>query len=179
MKKDGVKPTEAAAAFGLSPRLVSRWRKVLQVEREDKHFVSSSKNHRDPESFLDNIAQDLVSFVSLWRDCGMPVSRLAVISKAGQLKPAFKEKTLSARQMCVSRFLLKNNLVHRVVTHTAQRLPEQVTVDTQVRWTYLRSTVHVQHGPDCHTRSWGPGYIVGSRRVKVPSIRSILYSTTW
>ena len=45
----------------------------------------------------------------------MPVSRLAVICKAGQLKLAFKEKTLSARQMCVSCFLLKNNLVHRVV----------------------------------------------------------------
>ena len=29
MKEDGVKPTEAAAAFGISPRLVSRWRKVL------------------------------------------------------------------------------------------------------------------------------------------------------
>jgi hypothetical protein len=31
----------------------------------------------------------------------------------------------------------------------------------------------------CRTRSWGPGYIVGFRRVKVPSVRSILYSTTW
>jgi hypothetical protein len=31
----------------------------------------------------------------------------------------------------------------------------------------------------CCTRSWGPGYIVGFRRVKVPSVRLILYSTTW
>ena len=32
----------------------------------------------------------------------------------------------------------------------------------------------------CRTRSWGPGYIllVFHRRVKVPSVRSILYSTT-
>ena len=30
----------------------------------------------------------------------------------------------------------------------------------------------------CRTRSWGPGYIVAFRRVKVPSVRSILYSTT-
>ncbi len=33
--------------------------------------------------------------------------------------------------------------------------------------------------PLCCTRSWGPGYIVGFRRVKVPSVRSILYSTSW
>ena len=31
----------------------------------------------------------------------------------------------------------------------------------------------------CHTRSWGPGFIVGFRKVKIPSIRSILYSNTW
>ena len=33
---------------------------------------------------------------------------------------------------------------------------------------------------ECRTRSWGPGYIllVFHRRVKVPSVRSILYSTT-
>jgi hypothetical protein len=89
MKEDGVKPTEAAAAFGISPRLVSRWHRGLQVEREDARFISVS-NHRGPESFFNDITQDLVIFVSLWRDCGMPVSCLAVICKAGQLKPAFK-----------------------------------------------------------------------------------------
>jgi len=31
----------------------------------------------------------------------------------------------------------------------------------------------------CCTRSRGPGHIVGFRRVKVPSVRSIMYSTTW
>jgi hypothetical protein len=49
-------------------------------------------------------------------DRGMSVSHLAVICKAGQLKPVFNEKAVSARKMYVSRFcLLKNNLVHRVV----------------------------------------------------------------
>ena len=31
MKEDGVKPTEAAAAFGVSPRSVSRWRKIFKL----------------------------------------------------------------------------------------------------------------------------------------------------
>jgi len=48
----------------------------------------------------------------------MSVSHLAVICKAGQLKPVFNEKTVSARKMYVSHFrLLKNNLVQRVVMH--------------------------------------------------------------
>jgi hypothetical protein len=37
----------------------------------------------------------------------------------------------------------------------------------------------VNRGCECCTRSWGPGYIVGFGRVKVPSVRSILNSTTW
>jgi hypothetical protein len=76
----------------------------------------------------------------------MPVSRLAVICKAGQLKPAFKEKTLSAHQMCVSRFLLKNNLVQRVAPHTAQRPPKQVTKDAKG---YLRLVVPKCVGRTC------------------------------
>ena len=59
----------------------------------------------------------------------MPVSRLTVICKAGQLKLAFNKKTLSARKMCMSCFLLKNNLVQRIAAHTAQRPPEQVNKD--------------------------------------------------
>ncbi len=48
----------------------------------------------------------------------------------------------------------------------------------------LRRKCHSKHPDklnqnDCRTRSWGPGYIVGFRRIKVPLVRLILYSTTW
>ena len=60
----------------VSPPGRCQWHKGLQAEREDAHFVSVS-NHRGPESFLDDITQDLVNFVSLGRDRGMPVSTQA------------------------------------------------------------------------------------------------------
>ena len=61
MKEDSVKPTEAAASFGVSPRSVSRWHKGIQVECEDAHFGSVS-NYRGPESFLDDI-------LKIWPTC--------------------------------------------------------------------------------------------------------------
>jgi hypothetical protein len=61
----------------------------------------------------------------------MPVTRFALVRKIGSLKPAFLEKTSSARLMCVSRFLAVNFLVHRVATHTAQRPPEEVHEDAK------------------------------------------------
>jgi hypothetical protein len=61
----------------------------------------------------------------------MPVTRFALVRKIGQLKPASLEKTSTARLMCVSRFLSVNNLVHRVVTHTAQRPPDEVQEDAK------------------------------------------------
>ena len=63
----------------------------------------------------------------------MPVSHFSVVPKAIpiQLKPEFAEKTLKARFMCVSRFLHKYNLVHRVGTHTSQKPPEAAKDDAR------------------------------------------------
>ena len=77
----------------------------------------------------------------------MPVSCFSVIQKAIQLKPEFAEKTMKARMMCVSRFLHKYGLVHRVGTHTSQKPPEAAKDDAR---SYLQLVV-----PKCvgHTRS--------------------------
>ena len=61
----------------------------------------------------------------------MPVTCFALVHKIGQLKPEFLEKTTNARLMCVSRFLAVNALVHCVVTHTAQRPPDEVYEDAK------------------------------------------------
>ena len=54
----------------------------------------------------------------------MPVSCFSVVQKAIQLMADFAKKTTKACMMCVSRFLHKYNLVHRVGTHTSQKPPE-------------------------------------------------------
>jgi hypothetical protein len=66
--------------------------------------------------FLDDIQEELIAFVTDLRDCGMPVTRFALVRMIGQLKPAFLEKTGTACLMCISRFLSANNLV---ATHMA------------------------------------------------------------
>lgn len=54
------------------------------------------------------------------------------LCKKGICNLAFNKKTLSACKMCISCFLLKNNLVHRVaVTHTVWCPPEHVTKEAK------------------------------------------------
>jgi hypothetical protein len=61
----------------------------------------------------------------------MPVSRFSVVQKAIQLKPDFAKETLKAHSMCVSQFLHKYDLVHRVGTHTSQKPPEAAKDDAR------------------------------------------------
>ena len=59
----------------------------------------------------------------------MTVTRFTLVCKIGQLKPEFLKRTSAARLMCVSHFLVANDLVHRVATHTAQHPPDEVHED--------------------------------------------------
>ena len=68
----------------------------------------------------------------------MPVSRFSVIQKATQLKPEFAKKTIQAHLMCVSRFLHKYDLVHRIGTNTSQKTPEAAKDDAR---SYLQLVV--------------------------------------
>jgi len=79
-----------------------------------------------PASLLDEVEEELVRFVDEWRSKGLPVSRLSLVRKACQLCPAFADKTLPAQKMAISRIMARNNLAHRMSTHTAQRPPEEV-----------------------------------------------------
>ena len=76
----------------------------------------------------------------------MPVSRFSVVQKAIQLKPEFAEKTTKARMMCVSQFLHKYDLVHRVSTHTPQKPPETAKDDAR---SYLQLAVPKCVGCTC------------------------------
>jgi len=92
----------------------------------------AESHHRGPVEFLDCIQEELIAFVTDWRDRGMPVTCFELVHKIGQLKPAFLEKTGTACLMCVSRFLSTNNLVQCVATHTAQRPPDEVHEDAKL-----------------------------------------------
>ena len=77
-------------------------------------------------SILEDLKDELLEFITQWRDKGFPVSRMCLVRKICALKPEFREKTVEARKMAISRFLAKNNMTHRVATHKAQRCPGEV-----------------------------------------------------
>ena len=135
VQEDGVSFNRAADNLQVSGHSVRRWRVALVALQDPTNpevHNGAESHHRGPVGFLDDIQEELIAFVTDWRDRGMPVTRFALVRKIGQLKPAFLEKTGTARLMCVSRFLSANNLVHRVATHTAQRPPNEVHEDAKL-----------------------------------------------
>jgi hypothetical protein len=115
----------ASSAIGVSLSCVLDWR-----SKKDSLSAHATKDklslHKGPASILDEVEQELIEYIQLWRTKGFPVSRMSIVRKVGQLRPDFGEKSLAARKMVVSRFLTWNQLTHRVATHKAQRCPGEV-----------------------------------------------------
>jgi hypothetical protein len=133
VQEDGVSFIRAAENLQVSAQSVRRWRASFQVQdtTNPQGRDDATQNHRGPAGFLDDIQEELISFVSEWRDRGMPVTRFALVRKIGRLKREFLLKSSTARLMCISRFLSVNNLVHHVAIHTAQRPPDEVHEDAK------------------------------------------------
>ena len=131
MQEDGVSLNRAADNLQVSAQSIRRWRSSLQDITNPQGRDDATKNYKGPAGFLDDIQEELIAFVSEWRDRGMPVTRFALVRKIGRLKPEFLLKSSTARLMCISRFLSVNNLVHRVATYTAQCPPDEVHEDAK------------------------------------------------
>jgi len=129
MKKENMTQNQASIAMQVCPSQVSRWRACAD------NLAASVESGRDklklnqegPAGLLDDVEEDLVTFVDEWRMKGLPVSRLSLVRKACQLSPAFSEKSLPAKKMAISCIMARNNLAHRMSTHAAQRPPEEVS----------------------------------------------------
>jgi hypothetical protein len=153
VQEDGVSFNRAADNLQVSAQSVRRWRAAtLQDTTNPQGRDDAESHHRGPAGFLDDIQEELIAFVSEWRDRGMPVTRFALVRKIRRLKPEFLLKSSTARLMCISCFLSANNLVHRVVTHTAQRPPDEVHKDVK---SHLVLAV-----PKCMGRTRNPRFIL-------------------
>jgi hypothetical protein len=91
MQEDGISLNRAAENLQVSVHSVSRWRAALQ-DTTNPPGCDIVKNHTGPAGYLDDIQEQLIDFVTDWRDRGMPVTRFALVRKIGQLKPEFLEK---------------------------------------------------------------------------------------
>ena len=116
--------TDSAKVLKVHPTMIYRWAKKKNTD--DANIQSLFQLHPGPTSILHDIEQDLVDFVEEWRQKGLPVNRYSLVKKVIQLKPEFSEKSEHAAKMSISRFLARNNLTHRMATHTGQRQPAEV-----------------------------------------------------
>jgi len=102
VQEDGVSFNRAADNLQVSGHSVRRWRVALvalvalQDPTNPQVRNGAESRRRGPVGFLDDIQEELIAFVTDWRDRGMPVTRFALVHKIGQLKPAFLEKTGTA-----------------------------------------------------------------------------------
>ena len=106
MREERLSLACAANELGVPVSSVFRWRadaNLPDLSTDHSDVAEKTQNHPGPEGFLDDIKDELINFITEWRDRGLPVSRFAVLQKATQYKPAFAEKSLPARYgTCVS-----------------------------------------------------------------------------
>ena len=109
----------AAARLGVNRNNLVIWAKN-KTALSDSLVENRLSLHKGPMSILEDLKDELIEFITQWRDKGFPVSRMCLVRKICALKPEFHEKTVEARKMAISRFLSKHNMTHRVATHKAQ-----------------------------------------------------------
>ena len=108
----------AAARLGTTRQNLINWQKNAEA-LSDSQVENRLSLHKGPMSILDDITQELIEYITHWRERGFPVTRMCLVRKIGQLKPDFLTKSMEACKMAISRFLAKHNMTHRVATHKA------------------------------------------------------------
>ena len=127
MRMENMSQNQASVALQVCPSQVSRWRACAgDLAASVERGWDKLKLRQGPAGLLDDVEDQLVTFVDEWRLKGLPVSWLSLVRKACQLSPAFSGKTLPAQKMAISCIMARNNLAHRMSTHVAQRSPEEV-----------------------------------------------------
>ena len=129
MQNEQMSLVQVAAVVKIDPSMICRWLKNVENLRADPRKASKMAAHAGPTSVMAEIEQDLLDFVEMWRQKGFEVNRFTLLRKAKELKPDVLERSEGAAKICLSRFLAKNQLTHRVAMHMAQRDPREVEVE--------------------------------------------------
>ena len=77
-------------------------------------------------SFLSPYTDNLLSFIFEMRETGMAVSVNSIVLKASQLSREFREKTITARDSAMRRFINVHGFVHRMGTDLSQCQPSEM-----------------------------------------------------
>ncbi len=157
MAEGHLRQNQACKVLQVRDSQVLRWQANCALFEEAARPEKQSL-HEGPVGCVDAFTEELVSFVDKWHGKGILVSCLCLIRKACEMSPAFSNKTLFAQKVAISCFMAKNGLVHCMVTHTAQRPPQEMCNSPRFppgdcsycqRWESI-ARLHPHHGPDPH-----------------------------
>ena len=143
--EDNLNLTQAAHVVQIAPPVICRWAKKIEELRTDPTKAGKMALHRGPASLVDEIEQELLDFIEEWRQKGIDVNRFTLLRRAYELKPEFGNRSEPAAKVCLSRFLARNNLTHRVATHMAQRDPREVEAEALEFLEYIRPRLMGSH----------------------------------
>ena len=149
-RDDNLTLSQAAAVLNIDPSLLSRWSKRVDEFERDSKNASKMASHPGHGSMIAEIEQDLLDYVEMWTQKGFEVNRFTLLMKVRELKPDIVlERSCGAMKVCLSRFLARNNLTHRVATHKAQRDPREVEGEALDFLAYIRPHLAGPHrSPD-------------------------------
>ncbi len=85
IQEDGISFNSAVENLQVSGHSVCRWPAALQ-DTTNPQGHNIVRNYSGPAGYLDDIQEELIAFVTDWRDHGMPVTHFALVRKIGQLK---------------------------------------------------------------------------------------------
>ena len=155
--EEGMNAAQAASALQISPSIISRWaQKKDAIQAGDGKKMSGASGY---SGLLKGVEAELLEFVEEWRQKGFDVNRYTLLRKAAAMIPEILNKTEGAAKICLSRFLAKNKLTHRVATHMAQRDPREVEAEALEFLEYIR--------PRLEDGSRDPDYIVNMDQTPV------------
>ena len=148
MQNELLSLVQAAAVVKIDPSMICRWLKNVENLRADPRKASKMAAHAGPTSVIAEIEKDLLDFVEMWREKGFEVNHFTLLRKAKELN-VLEHHSEGAAKICLSRFLAKNQLTHRVATHTAQRDPREVEAEALDFIEYIRPRLKGSHrSPD-------------------------------
>ncbi len=135
----GMSIKEACALERVERRVFYRWKKTLNLLKDNDDAAGETREseqvkktyhghlrslHHGRVSMLAPKKMQLLRWIFEQREQGVQVTSRAVRKVAERMIPELREKTISAREQIVRRFMKSAGLTHRLGTHTAQQSPK-------------------------------------------------------
>lgn len=134
-----------ARSYGLQTNQIRSWRqKVGQLVQTKK---SKKSLCRGAPGRLHAFEEEIVGWILQYREAGVPLAYKHVVLKAIELNPNFDELSEAVQYHTIRRLCIRNCIVVRRVTHTAQVHPQE-TVDQALQWLQIMRPIVSAPGVD-------------------------------